>query len=126
MKTLSGIVYVMRVIGEDRLVKVGMTKRDVVARFGKNGRYGRYLMECQFTHWFEDVAVAEREIHALLHYARVDRSEMFQVTPTQAQGAVLWYACEMYLNPPQPRRELRMYRTYAANRDKAMRYGVSI
>lgn len=126
MREMRGIVYVMRVIGEDALVKVGMTRRNVVARFGKNARYNGLNMAFHFSHYFEDVELAEKEIHALLHYARRDRTELFDVTPSQAQGAVLWYACETTIHPSQPRRELRIFRTYTATREQAERHGIRI
>ena len=123
---MRGHVYVMSVPGEPVLCKVGRTNRSIRERFGRNMQYGGRTLSFYGWHPFEDVDVAEREVHSLLASCRAGRDEFFQIEPSGAWGALLWYAGEVVLRPTQPRRELRLWRTREAERIAEQRWSSAL
>ena len=107
---MAGDVYVMRVVGQPVMCKVGRTQRSIGSRFPK-GKYRDVRVELYMMHRFADCVLAEAEIHSLLAWCRTGREELFQIEPSGAWGAVLWYAGEQVINPAPARRELRLFRT---------------
>lgn len=124
MRNLTGYVYVMRIVGEPLLCKVGRTTRTVAERFGKNPTYHGYSLELFGDHKFEDCVRAEEEIHALLSWCRVDRKELFSIEPMGALGAVLWYAGADIQEKAPPRRELRLFRSRIQHFESCRKHGV--
>lgn len=118
----NGIVYVVRVLDEDNLCKVGRTTKTVRERFPK-WKYNGRTVEPYMEHRFQDVIVAEREVHSLLAWCRTGKEELFAISPERAWGAVLWYAGEVVLRPSAAGQDLRIYRTACVERVKERAYG---